>query len=117
MIAASFLGRIGGIETYLPLLKALSHQAPMVRHNALNALGYLGQSNLAINAVEKILNNPSEELFVKHSAIQLIQEVRFMHMEDKAIKILEFYINNDTTPGNMKGLAERGIRTLNASRY
>jgi len=67
------LGRIGGVEVYAPLLGAVSHGVPMVRHNALNALNHLGQADLALDEAISRINDPEEEHFVFHSAIDLVK--------------------------------------------
>ncbi len=111
MNAAYALGKLGGSEVYDPLLKALDHRVPMVRHNALNALNELGQADLAVDTTIRIITNPKEHISVAMSAMALLEKLRDNDNRRRAIVALRRF-KDITTIKYRKDDADHAIKNL-----
>jgi len=111
MQAAYYLGRIGKSQAYGPLVKAIGHPVPMVRHNAINAMIYLKQADLAADSTIWTVENRDEESWVIDSAIALLRQLTEKENKVRAIRALTEYIPRASYP-RQKDAAEVAIRTL-----
>ena len=109
--AAYQLGRVGGDEVYGPLTKAIGHPIPMVRHNAINAMIFLNQSDRAISETIKCTDNVNEEVFVIDSAIGLLGRQTRPDNKVMALDALQRLRKRNQYP-NLNTEIDTAIRTL-----
>lgn len=67
------LGEFNDNVSVMALIEAINNKIPMVRHNALNAIIKLGQSDYAIAQAISRINDSNEESWVVESAISLLE--------------------------------------------
>ncbi|MCI0343312.1 MAG: HEAT repeat domain-containing protein [Planctomycetales bacterium] len=109
--AAFHLGIVGGKEVVPALLKAAADGFPMLRHNALNSLGWLGRADEALEVGKAGLTH--WESSVRHSAAQLLEKVEGSGSIRDALEALRRHALKEPEPGARKA-SERAIRILQA---
>ncbi len=102
MWAAHHLGKIGDSEAYKPLVMAINHPIPMVRHNAINAMIELEKQDLAAQATIKNIENINEEAFVIDSALSLLSNLQKIENMQKTIVALREYAPRAKYPWKTK---------------
>ena len=111
--AAFYLGEVGGKELLNPLLAAVRHHEPNVRHAALNALArnsdYVAESYGAVDAVGIKDKSPS----VREAAVRLMAEFRGEKLINKGLEHLRRVVASDKDE-RVRKAAEKSIRILEA---
>jgi HEAT repeat protein len=115
MDAAYYLGVMGDSTAYLPLIKAINHPVPMVRHNAINAMIRLNQADLAAEATIKNIRNKNEEGFVLDSAMSLLRQLQDADNQEEAVRVLREYAPRAKHTWD-RGEAEEIIRMFEKAR-